>query len=168
MSRISNIMRVVAHDEQTPPSRILRRLDKVLHDLHGGPMATVIVARLEPAASGRVLHWSSAGHPPPLVVAPGTRAHHLDGEPGPPLGVDPDAARRDHRLRLPAGGTVVLHTDGLVEARDHSIDEGMRNAAAIVERHATAPLADLCDALIRSPGRPLRDDVALLAARVTT
>ncbi|WP_406292000.1 PP2C family protein-serine/threonine phosphatase [Embleya sp. NBC_00896] len=46
MSQISNILRVVAFDGKEPPSRILHRLDVVLHALHGGPMATVVAARI--------------------------------------------------------------------------------------------------------------------------
>ena len=46
MAQISNMLRVVAYYRREPPSDILHDLDQVLHDLHGGPMATVLVARL--------------------------------------------------------------------------------------------------------------------------
>lgn len=168
MSRISNMLRVVAFDEQTPPSRILHRLDELLLALHEEPLATVIVARLEPAPAGegRTMVWASAGHPPPLVVTPDGVARHLDDPPGPPLGVDPREVSPDHRIRLAPGTTVVLHTDGLIEARGHAIDEGMRRAAGVAAAHVTAPLAHLCDTLATlRPGH--HDDIALLAARIT-
>jgi serine phosphatase RsbU (regulator of sigma subunit) len=132
-------------------------------------MATLLVARLEPASDGhgRVLHWASAGHPPPLVTTPDGQAHHLEGESGLPLGVDPDHARPDHTCRLQPGSTVVLYTDGLVEARGEALDDGMDHTAAIAGDFTDAPPDDLCDALIaaRSPTR--HDDIALLVARMT-
>ncbi len=79
MSQISNALRVIAYEEQEPPSRILHRLDEILHDLYGGPMATVLVARLEaPAADGsRPLRWAGAGHLPPLLATAEHQALYL-------------------------------------------------------------------------------------------
>jgi serine phosphatase RsbU (regulator of sigma subunit) len=166
MSQISNMLRVIAFDEREPPSRILRRLDQVLHQLHGAPMATVIVARLEPTSgAGRRLHRASAGHLPPLLAVPDRPARYLDDGVGPPLGVDPDAHRPDHRHDLPAGATVLLHTDGLVERRDQPLDHGMDHAAAIATAYACSPLPELCDALLADRDGNFEDDVALLAAR---
>lgn len=167
MSQISNMLRVIAFDEQEPPSRILRRLDSVLHQLHGGPLATVLVARLEPAADGgRLLRWSSAGHLPPLLVTPDHRARYLHADTGLPLGVDPGLPRPDHEQAIPVGSTLLLHTDGLVEHPAHPIDEGMDRAAHIAATHTTRPLDHLCDALLAHE-QTLHDDVALLAARLT-
>lgn len=169
MSQISNMLRVIAFDEQEPPSRILHRLDDVLHHLHGGPMATVIIARLEPVPSGgRLVRWSSAGHLPPLIVTPDHRACHLSEDIGLPLGVDPDLPRPDHECTLPAGAGILLHTDGLVEERGRSIDAGMRQAAATAAEHADDPLPELCDALLAHRRGTYHDDVALLAARLTS
>lgn len=168
MSQISNMLRVIAFDEQEPPSYILHRLDDVLHHLHGGPMATVLIARLEPEpAGGRLLRWSSAGHLPPLIVTPDHQARHLPDDIGLPLGVDPDLPRPDHEHRLRTGDSLLLHTDGLVEERDRPIDDGMRQAAATGAEHATDPLPDLCDALLARRRGTFHDDVALLAARLT-
>ncbi|GHE62020.1 hypothetical protein GCM10014715_14480 [Streptomyces spiralis] len=170
MSQISNALRVIAYEEQEPPSRILHRLDEILHDLYGGPMATVLVARLEaPAADGsRPLRWASAGHLPPLLATAEHQALYLHTESaGHPLGVDPGLKRPDHELTLPPGSTLLLHTDGLVEQRDHSLDVGMNQATHLAASYATRPLADLCDALLTQGGGTFPDDVALLAARLT-
>ncbi|MGX1501627.1 UNVERIFIED_CONTAM: hypothetical protein RKD43_000252 [Streptomyces graminofaciens] len=166
MSQISNMLRVIAFEEEEPPSRILRRLDEVLHELHGGPMATVIIARLEPSAHGKRLHWSSAGHLPPLLVTPDHRARYLETDTGLPLGVDPVVERVDHTELLPPGSTLLLHTDGLVEHPRRSIDEGMADATGIAAVRASAPLPELCDALLAHGHYAFHDDVALLAARL--
>ncbi|WP_282693812.1 SpoIIE family protein phosphatase [Streptomyces sp. CC208A] len=167
MSQISNMLRVIAFDEQEPPSRILHRLDVVLHELHGGPMATVIIARLAPEGPGRRLQWASAGHLPPLLVTPGHEARYLHADTGLPLGVDPDLPRPDHEEPLPVGSILLLHTDGLVEQRGEPIDTGMGKAAGIAATYVGRPLPDLVDALVEARGGTFEDDVALLAARVT-
>ncbi|MGV9250531.1 PP2C family protein-serine/threonine phosphatase [Streptomyces sp. NPDC003697] len=170
MSQISNALRVIAFDEREPPSRILHRLDEVLHGLYGGPMATVLVARLEsPDRDGsRLLRWASAGHLPPLLATPDHRARYVRTESvGHPLGVDPGLMRPEHELLLPPGATMVLHTDGLVECRGHSLDEGMDEAGRLAAALATAPLDQLCDALLAHRAGAFDDDVAILAVRVT-
>ncbi|WP_418961221.1 PP2C family protein-serine/threonine phosphatase [Streptomyces tritici] len=167
MSQISNMLRVIAFDEQEPPSRILHRLDAVLHELHGAPMATVIIARLETEGTGRRLQWASAGHLPPLLVTPGHEARYLHADTGLPLGVDPDVPRADHEEHVPAGSTVLLHTDGLVEQRGESLDAGMEEAAGIAATYAGKPLPDLVDALVEARAGTFEDDVALLAVRIT-
>ncbi|MFK4147420.1 PP2C family protein-serine/threonine phosphatase [Streptomyces sp. NPDC004065] len=167
MSQISNMLRVIAFDEREPASRILHRLDTVLHALHGAPLATALVARLEPAPEGgRLLRWSSAGHLPPLLISPGHEARYLHADTGLPLGVDPAMPRPDSAWPLPAGATLLLHTDGLVEHPAHTLDEGMAEAAHIAATHASHPLGELCDALVAHQPT-LHDDVALLAARLT-
>lgn len=166
MSQISNMLRVVTLDEPDSPGCVLCRLDRVLHRLHGGPMATVLVARMEQAGgSRRRLRWTSAGHLPPLLAVPGERARYLYADVGVPLGVDPDLPRTDNRVELPGGAAVLLHTDGLVEHRDRSLDEGMDQIIAVATAHAADPLAQLCDAVLAHPGGAFEDDVALLAVR---
>ncbi|MDI3405270.1 PP2C family protein-serine/threonine phosphatase [Streptomyces cavernicola] len=167
MSQISNMLRVIAFDEQEPPSRILHRLDLVLHELHGGPMATVVVARLEPEGAGRRLQWASAGHLPPLLVTPEHRARYLHADIGPPLGVDLAVLRPDHEEHLPPGSALVLHTDGLVEQRGECLGAGMDKAAGVAAAYADRPLPDLVDALVQARSGTFEDDVALLAARIT-
>ncbi|MER8006729.1 SpoIIE family protein phosphatase [Streptomyces sp. NPDC094149] len=80
----------------------------------------------------------------------------------------PSCPGPDHEEALPAGAAVLLHTDGLVEDRAHALDDGMRRAADIAARHAKEPLPRLCDALLGHRRDAFDDDVALLAARLTT
>ncbi|MGW7467613.1 PP2C family protein-serine/threonine phosphatase [Streptomyces xantholiticus] len=91
----------------------------------------------------RRLHGASAGHLPPLVVTPDHQARYPATDSGLPLGVDPGLPRRDQSEILPTGSTLLMHTDGLVEHRDRSIDEGMAATADIARRprHRTAARA---------------------------
>src|SRR5207248_2700549 len=74
--------------------------------------------------------WASAGHPPPVLhlpptsAGPATSARLMEGLGGPPLGL-PGARYPLRRCPLPVGATLVLYTDGLVEQRGRSIDEGL-------------------------------------------
>ncbi|MFB7175910.1 SpoIIE family protein phosphatase [Streptomyces sp. NPDC056254] len=107
------------------------------------------------------------GHLPPLLVTPGHEARYLHADTGLPLGVDPDVPRPDHEEHLPAGTTILLHTDGLVEQRGESLDTGMEEAAGIAATYAGESLPHLVDALIKARSGAFDDDVALLAARIT-
>jgi len=83
------------------------------------------------------------------------------------LGVDPAARRRESVITLKRETTVLLYTDGLIERRRSSLDEGMarlRSAAADLADRARDELCDeLIDLLVK--GKP-EDDVALVAIRL--
>src|SRR3712207_9108426 len=76
-------------------------------------------------AGRRRLRWPGAAHPPPVLLRPDGQVEVLDGDlPDLLLGVDPSVQRHDRVAVLPAGSTVFLHTDGLVERRDRDLDTG--------------------------------------------
>jgi serine phosphatase RsbU (regulator of sigma subunit) len=82
------------------------------------------------------------------------------------LGLDADTARQDHTADLPAGTGVLFYTDGLVERRDASIDDGLAwlvDAAA--ERSGRSP-DELCDYLVDRTAEHASDDIAPLAVRL--
>ncbi|WP_459646008.1 PP2C family protein-serine/threonine phosphatase, partial [Kineococcus sp. NUM-3379] len=89
-----------------------------------------MVARLEQspqqqAAGLTRLRWSNAGHPPPLLLTPRGEVRILTGRPTLLLGIDPGTERADEVLEVERGSTVLLYTDGLVERRGQSLDEGL-------------------------------------------
>ena len=145
------------------PSTILRRLNGYLHWAADAEMATLSVVRYDPSTGA--LELASAGHPPPLVVA-GGRARYLDHEPGPPLRALSSATYRTTTAELPADGTLLLYTDGLVERRREPIDVGLGRLLTAAEGPADGldQLTDnILDALL--PGRRADDDVALVLLR---
>jgi serine phosphatase RsbU (regulator of sigma subunit) len=84
------------------------------------------------------------------------------------LGVDAAAERAESVADLSPGTTVLLYTDGLVERRDSTLDEGMNRLVGHLRDLAGTSLDDLCDALLERMvrGTP-QDDVALVAVRVS-
>jgi anti-sigma regulatory factor (Ser/Thr protein kinase) len=108
-----------------------------------------------------------AGHPPPLVVHPSGEAVYLEGGRTLPLGVDADAPIEVADATLETGATVVLYTDGLVERRDASIDEGFAAVRESAGSVAAGP-DTLIDHVLRGAfGDAERDDdVAMLVVRL--
>jgi serine phosphatase RsbU (regulator of sigma subunit) len=139
--------------------------------MHTGTLATAVVARLErcpgsaPGAGPARLRWANAGHPPPLLLrADGTVTLLTGAVPDLMLGVDAGADRAEAAVELATGDTVVLYTDGLVERRDWSLDDGLALLCTSVAELAGRPLDELCDQVLERMlrGRP-QDDVAIAA-----
>jgi serine phosphatase RsbU (regulator of sigma subunit) len=170
MGQIRSILRGIAYDRPESPAQVLTRVDDVLTGLRIGTLATALVARLDrpldPAGTW-ALRWSSAGHLPPLVLAPDGAVRVLGTRPERLLGTEAAGVRTDHDAELRAGDTVLLYTDGVVEHGRTGIDEGIERLRAQLAGLAGVPLERLCDRLLDriAPGRA-DDDVALLAVRV--
>ena len=170
MGQVRNLLRGVSMTLGEPPAAVLAGLDRAMHQLAVGVIATAVLAQVEQtdaekAAGLRTLRWSNAGHPPPVLIAPGGGARLLQAPPDLLLGLLPEAARSDHAVTLEPGATVVLYTDGLVERRDAPLQQGLEWLRATLEQLHHLPAEELCDALLaRLDGAP-EDDVALLVLR---
>jgi serine phosphatase RsbU (regulator of sigma subunit) len=167
MAQVRNVLRGVAHAVVGPPAAVLEALDRALRDLVVDAVATAVLATVTEGTGGgpRTLRWSSAGHPPPLLLHADGRVEHLDSTPDLLLGVRAETSRHDHEHVLPPGSTLVLYTDGLVERRDEHLGAGLarlrRNAAELGGR----PLEELCSTLLARQSHGHEDDVALIALR---
>jgi serine phosphatase RsbU (regulator of sigma subunit) len=150
---------------------VLGSLDRAVRDTGMATLATAVVARVvEPPAGspGRPgkLRWSNAGHPPPLLVEPDGTAVLLKRPSDMLLGVDPGTPRTEHAVSLRPGATLVLYTDGLVEHRGATLDDGLDGLLAAATDLASRPVDEVCDAIIARLHPELTDDIALLALRV--
>ncbi|MFD9983283.1 SpoIIE family protein phosphatase [Streptomyces massasporeus] len=168
MAQVRNMLRAYAWSQHEPPSRIVERLDEAIQHITDVTMATTIFARIEPADDGHwQLSWTNVGHPPPLLISRDGLAEYLTDGHGLLLGTQTGTRRPDATAQLPPGSTLVLYTDGLIEAPRRSLDEGLnqlrQHAAALAHR----PLASFTDQLLRRV-RPAGndDDVAVLALRI--
>jgi serine phosphatase RsbU (regulator of sigma subunit) len=170
MAQVRNVLRGIAHSRRDSPAAVLAALDRAMRDLEVGTLATAILATVEqgrddPVAGVRVLRWSNAGHPPPLFIGADGTVIVLERAPDLLLGVDPDEVRADHEVRLPPGATVLFYTDGLIERRGSTLDQGIAWLSGVVARWARSPLEELCDGLLAELSGAAEDDVALLALR---
>jgi serine phosphatase RsbU (regulator of sigma subunit) len=155
---------------QPSPARVLGTVNDVMlsHEL-SGRFATAIVARID--LSSQPLHATiaSAGHPAPLLVQPGGEVC-CPPVAGTLLGVLSRPTLGDVDAQLSAGSTLVLYTDGLTDAGAPS--RALSTAELCQElsgRAASSPqqlLQRLQELAVSRAEDGLRDDIAMLAARV--
>ncbi|MFF3511856.1 SpoIIE family protein phosphatase [Streptomyces sp. NPDC002573] len=167
MAQVRNMLRGHAWSQKEPPSRIVEWLDEAMTRLTDVSMATTVFARTAVGSDGRwTLLWTNAGHPPPLLVTREGLTEYLTEGHGPLLGIRPRRRRGDATVVLPPESTLLLYTDGLIESRGHSLDEGLdrlRRHAAALARRSLESFAD--ELLERTRPADNDDDVAVLALR---
>ncbi|MFF5363046.1 SpoIIE family protein phosphatase [Streptomyces scabiei] len=175
MGRLRTAVRTLA-DVDLAPDELLTQLDDIVlrldsertadepEDAHspGEIGATCLYAVYDPVS--RRCSMARAGHPPPALISPDGEAAFLDLPIGPPLGVG-GLPFETAEFDVPEGSVFALYTDGLVQAPDRDLDDGLarlRQALSGTDR----ALEETCDGVLRSllTDRPA-DDVALLLAR---
>ncbi|WP_343236168.1 PP2C family protein-serine/threonine phosphatase [Streptomyces arenae] len=125
MSQLRTMLRGIGCDRQEPPGRILHRLDLAHEILYPQATATCLYALLDQDDDGGwTITYSSAGHPPPLLVTHEGDTHYLRGGRGLLLGVDPSLPRHHATETLPARSTLLMYTDGLIERRGEDLAQG--------------------------------------------
>jgi serine phosphatase RsbU (regulator of sigma subunit) len=141
-----------------PPERLVGWLNDLVH--HVGPehTASVVAGYFDPPT--RVLTWAQAGHPPPVLVR-GQQATALRS----PVGILLGAARSGYdaaSLELRRGDLLLLYSDGLIERRHRSLDEGLAALTA-----AAAGITDpegMISAVLETLGSTdTEDDTCLVA-----
>ncbi|MBU2662235.1 SpoIIE family protein phosphatase [Actinoplanes bogorensis] len=144
----------------------LTRLNRLVDNLGRRQFATVVCVRFDPREQR--LHYSSAGHPPPVLVRPGELGTFLyDSAMGPPIGALTDVDYPTRSTGMPARSRLLIYTDGLVEDRRTGIDAGLAELTTDAAKPADN-LEDLLDALLsKAARRTRRDDIALLALEAT-
>lgn len=163
--RVRQSVRTAALVDRSP-ARILDLVNRVLVADREETFVTAVCVRGRRTAEGLHLDLAAAGHPAPWVVR---RDGSVEQVPvtGVVLGLLEDGDYRDVGIDLAPGETLVLYTDGVLEApgrhdrfgeprlRDVLAAAGPASASAVVEGVAMALSAHLGD-------RP-HDDIAILA-----
>lgn len=168
MGQLRSTLRAFAWDRPgAAPSQWLARLDRADDGLGLETIASALAARVTATPTAARVLWSTAGHPPPVLVRPGQGGRCLDPGSDLLIGVDPQSERHDHSVDLLPGDTFLLYTDGLIERRDvsldHSLDQLAREAGRLAGREPGRLVRELTATLV--DGRPT-DDVVVLAVRV--
>ncbi|MDT5131021.1 MAG: phosphoserine phosphatase RsbU/P [Mycobacterium sp.] len=157
------------------PVAVLHNLDTVLnHEFHGDDprFCTVIFGVLTGRDHGFDIDLASGGHPPALLLGADGRADYVDTAGGQAVGILPDARFVSTRIRLGAGDTLVLYTDGLTEARIGTGSARYDHHGALLEfaaAHAPTSAAAVVEAirsLLVGFGTGVEDDTAVLALGV--
>ncbi|HEU5035322.1 MAG TPA: SpoIIE family protein phosphatase [Mycobacteriales bacterium] len=164
MGQLRTVARASA-GENVSPAGVLAAMNRYLSRLDVELLTTAVVVRLD--RHSREATIASAGHLPPMLMtrrAAGWRAEDVAVEPGPPLAVGEQWT--DHPYPLPAGGTLLLYTDGLVESRAWPLDHGLELLRKTLESlPVDGDLTGVLDAALDLvPSGSRGDDVAVLAA----
>lgn len=142
---------------------VVSMLNELLVSMGRNRGATLSIIALDPEAEE--LEAVIAGHLPPLLIEPDGRTRLLEQKHGLPVGVRLGHDYQACRYMFPTGSRLLLYTDGLIERRDESIDEGFQRLS--IAAHAAAERTDssFADRVYRAllDETPLEDDVALLA-----
>jgi hypothetical protein len=133
--------------------------------------ATGIIARLD-TSSGQ-LEWSSAGHPPPLLLRGRKVVAELSCDPALPFGLG-GTAPQPSGMALEPGDAILCYTDGVIEARTPAGELfGLGRLTDLAEREAASgrPAEEFVRRLVRAvtdhQARELRDDATLLLVQWT-
>ncbi|WP_141203736.1 PP2C family protein-serine/threonine phosphatase [Streptomyces griseorubiginosus] len=171
MGQLRTALRAYAVEDNSP-AEILTHLHRMLRHLQPQLYATAMIARFRPGDPEVV--WASAGHPPAVVRDADGSVRILDDAPGVMLGIPIAFTYADHVTRLPAGSSLVLYTDGLVERRAHGIDPGIERLRQALAGLSTPELEQDLDAAAEALLKPLLhdserdDDVCLLLCHTVT
>ncbi|SDI22828.1 PAS fold-containing protein [Actinokineospora alba] len=169
MGQLRAALRAIAFDDALRPGGVLSRLDTVVDGLDIAPFTSLVLATLErrPGLPAR-LRWSNAGHPPPLLITPTGPPEYLTRAAGRVImgGLPRPAHRTTASMVVTPGTTVVMFSDGLVENRTRSIDEGLAELAVLADRARGLSVDELSEYLLEHSSGNTDDDVALLVARL--
>ncbi|MGW0483759.1 PP2C family protein-serine/threonine phosphatase [Nonomuraea sp. NPDC003214] len=140
---------------------LLRTMDTLLRAERKAPeiYTTLCTARISPDLSHAAMRV--AGHPPPVLLRDGV-VEIVEGTPsGPPLGIFPDREWAVIDVPLGERWSMMLYTDGLIEAAAGQGGElGVDGLVSLVKQHGVIDL----DRLIRHVGT-LSDDLAAVLVR---
>lgn len=149
------------------PAQALDVLGRYAHVVDGAESATVVTTFID--FDARTIAYSSAGHPPPVLVHPDGGVEFLDKATDTPLDARPDPIPRPQAVTTyTSGATLALYTDGLIERRREDIDTGLGRLADALVRHRASDPETLADAVLLEllPPGGATDDTALIIVRL--
>jgi anti-sigma regulatory factor (Ser/Thr protein kinase) len=150
------------------PSAVVGLVHDLLRSVYGGDqMVTMLYAVVDPLTlEARVVN---AGHLPPMVIGPETGVGLVECSVDLPLGLSWELPYGESVSRLRSGDTLVLYTDGLVDRRDVSVDDGLARLRSAATELQGVDVDDLCGGLLEAlVPTDASDDVAILAATLVS
>ena len=147
------------------PAMLLEDLDSVAELIPDAFCTTVFLAVLD-TESGEFF-YSCAGHLPAVLAAPQAKPTLLSDARSVPLVVQRKSSRPQSSVVLPPGSTLMLYTDGLVERRDVSLDDGIARVSETVAGGMHLPVDAVADAVLSEMAPPggYDDDIAIVVYR---
>jgi serine phosphatase RsbU (regulator of sigma subunit) len=168
MAMAKFVFRSLAREHPDPADFLASANDVVVDEIAPGKFITMTYVAVDPEREE--VACASAGHPPPRLVLPDGTVRSLDAS-GLVLGIDADQRYEEVRAELPVGATIVLYTDGVVEARSGGELYGTQRLDELLTTLRDRAPAALARAVTEDArafaGGELSDDLAVVAIRRT-
>jgi serine phosphatase RsbU (regulator of sigma subunit) len=168
MAMAKFVFRSLAREHPEPGDFLAAANQVVVGEIAPSKFITMLYLTVDPATGA--VACGCAGHPWPRLVTPDGDVAALAAS-GLALGIDPGQSYDELREQLPAGGALVLYTDGVIEARRGGEPYGDQRLDALLAAHASLPAAELARAVVDDcrafTGGDLTDDCAVVVIRRT-
>ena len=169
MGQLRAVIRAYALIEEQPDT-VLRQTDTIAQTIEAANCTTLSYVVFNRRTG--VVQYTSAGHPPPLVISTDGSTRLLNGGRRPALATFDDGLAHGDTIALADGDVLILYTDGLIERRSETLDDGLQRLQAVASElvtsaESTAPIESLVGSLVASltADSDHRDDVCVLAVR---
>ncbi|MGV9245414.1 SpoIIE family protein phosphatase [Streptomyces sp. NPDC003710] len=149
------------------PAQALEVLGLYARSVEGALAATAVQVLVD--CHSHLLIYSSAGHPPPVLLHPDGACDLLDQATDPPLGARPEHVPRPQATTVyTPGDTLILYTDGLIERRGEDIDTGLGRLTSTLATCTGFGAEHLADALLArlDVTSGANDDIAMVVVRL--
>jgi serine phosphatase RsbU (regulator of sigma subunit) len=166
MAMAKFVFRSLAREHPSPGDFLASANDVVVGEIASGKFITMVYLVVD--ASGGTVEGAGAGHPPPRIVDPDGTVRSLDIH-GLVLGIEPGERYEEVRASLPVGGSVVLYTDGVLEARREGELYGFERLDAIVSAARELSAQDFAETVLADcrefANNELADDCAVVVIK---
>jgi sigma-B regulation protein RsbU (phosphoserine phosphatase) len=168
MAMAKFVFRSLAREHPAPGEFLAAANDVVASEVAPGKFITMLYLTVD--VDGGELACAGGGHPPPRLIHPDGSIEAIEVR-GLVLGIDPGQAYAELRTEFPVGTTVVLYTDGVVEARAGAELFGEGRLDATLARAAGLPAQQIAEAVLADcrahAGGELGDDCAIVVIKRT-
>lgn len=171
MSSLQTVFHTLAPETDSAVD-VLRRINRLyVNNISFTTFVTIFFARLDPQT--RLLSYASAGHNPPLIYRPSTNQLTWLKPTGPAIGLIKDYFSKIESIQLMEGDTVLLYTDGVVEALNPEANEqfGYERLAELVQQSDGIPANELTQKIRQAlsdftHGNLDADDITMIVCKV--
>ena len=168
MAMAKFVFRSLAREHPEPADFLAYANDVVVDEIAPGKFITMLYLAVD-GARGEVA-CACAGHPPARIVGPAGDVRSLESR-GLALGIDPGQRYAESHAQLEPGASVVLYTDGVVEARRDRELFGIERLDELLARKRDLPAAELAQAVLAecrafAGGEPADDCAVVVIKKV--
>lgn len=166
MAMAKYVFRSLAREHPEPADFLAAANDVVVGEIAAGKFITMVYLLIDPRTGA--IACGCAGHPAPRLVDAGGTVGSIEAK-GLALGVDAGVSYHAVDAQLDPAGSVVLYTDGVIEARRAGELYGVERLDALLARRYALRAEDIAASVIQSArrftGGELADDCAVVVLK---